>query len=92
VASFGLSIFLYGILQCRPPSEFWRQTTQDNMQISHGTCVDPKTTSNIDYAHAAFFAAVDFTLAIIPLFIVWNMRVAKSTKAYVAFILGLASM
>jgi hypothetical protein len=62
------------------------------MRLSHGTCVDPRITSNIDYAHAAILAAVDFTLAIIPLFIVWNMHVAKSTKAYIAFILALGSM
>lgn len=90
VATFGLFVFFYALLQCRPPSEYWRQAVQDN--ISQGSCVDPRVTISVTYAHAAVITAVDWTLAIIPIFIIWNMNMATSTKLYIGLVLGLGSM
>lgn len=90
VTSFGISILFFVLFQCHPPSEFWRRAVQDNM--SHGACLNTIIAVRLAYAHAAMLAVVDWTLALLPIAIVWNLHMTTSTKLYIALILGLGSM
>ena len=88
-AALGVFLFFFALFQCRPVSEFWKRAVQ---AMPQGTCMDTTTVVNLTYAHSAIITAVDWTLAILPIIIVWNMNMSMSTKLYIALILGLGSL
>ena len=73
--------------QCKPPSFFWRQ-----VYGVEGGCLAKSTIQNIIYAHCVFSAASDWCLGLLPIGILWNVKINKRTKAIIAVLLGLGVM
>lgn len=84
---YGAFYFFLFVLQCRPSAYFWTQYTGGK-----GSCINPKITVNATYAYSAVSCWADWTLAIIPAFLVWNLQMNIRTKISVAMILGLAAI
>jgi hypothetical protein len=87
IIMFSTFLFFFALFQCRPVSNFWRRVVNP-----HGSCDNPKSVIDATYAHAAIVSMGDWTLGILPIFIVWDSGLNLRTKLYVAVILALGSM
>jgi hypothetical protein len=83
--SFSVIVFLFLMLQCKPISYFWNQNQP-------GHCVNPRLITYTSYIFTGVCIVTDFTLAILPIFVVWNLNMNRRTKAAVAGILGMGAM
>jgi hypothetical protein len=87
VEVYGAFYFFLFVLQCRPSAYFWTQYTG-----GEGSCIDPTITVNATYGYSAISCAADWTLAIIPIFIIWNVQMNLRMKIVVTLILAMAAM
>jgi hypothetical protein len=84
---YGAFYFFLFVLQCRPSAFFWTQYTGGK-----GSCINPKITVDATYAYSAISCATDWILAIIPVFMIWNLQMNSRTKLSIAMILALGAM
>ncbi|KUJ17169.1 uncharacterized protein LY89DRAFT_73041 [Mollisia scopiformis] len=84
---YGAFYFFLFVLQCRPSAYFWTRYTGGK-----GTCIDPTITVDATYVYSAVSCWADWTLAIIPVFIVWNLQMNIRTKVGLSFILAMAAV
>lgn len=80
---FSYSVFLlfFALFQCRPVSAFWNHS---------GNC-NTIGTVKVTYAHSAIISASDWTLIVLPIFIVYHLNLGFLTKLYVGILLALGS-
>ncbi|KAL2818540.1 hypothetical protein BJX63DRAFT_439854 [Aspergillus granulosus] len=78
-------LWLLMMFQCTPVSRFWRRDTP-------GTCLDPNPLIIIFYVYGALGALNDLSLSIIPIHLVWNLRLEARTRVAVAVILSLGGI
>jgi hypothetical protein len=83
--AYSLFYFFLLMLQCRPISYFWNPKEP-------GHCINRHFVEKASYIFTAVCLATDLTLAILPLFFVWNLNMNQRTKYAVAGILALAAM
>jgi len=83
---FGVFYFFFILFQCSPISYFWNPTT------SGGSCITPSAIVAATYAHSAVSAAADWTFGILPVFLIWDVKMNPRTKISIAIILGLGAM
>jgi hypothetical protein len=71
--------------QCKPVSANW------DVEIlpTDKHCWNPSVSTNVSIANSAFGTAMDFTLALLPCTIVWNLKVDLKTKLALMFLLSL---
>ncbi|KFY05219.1 hypothetical protein O988_00177 [Pseudogymnoascus sp. VKM F-3808] len=81
--TYSTFFFLLFVLQCRPSAYFWTQYTGGS-----GTCIDPNITVQAFYGYSAISCIGDWTLGILPAFMVWNLQMNFRTKLSVAAILA----
>jgi hypothetical protein len=79
--------FFIFILQCIPSEFFWTQYIGGK-----GKCVNPKVTVDASYAYSAITCACDWTLGLMPIFLVWNLQMNSRTKVSVGIILAVGAM
>ena len=84
---FGLVIF-----QCRPIGYFWNQYWNKFGIPTRGQCVSPGVVEGSTYTHSALSALADWTLGILPIFLVWDLNMNPRTKVSVALILALGAL
>jgi hypothetical protein len=84
---YGAFYFFLFVLQCRPSAYFWTQYTGGK-----GTCINPKITVDATYGYSAISCVADWTLGIIPIFMVWHLKMNSRMKLSVAAILGVGAM
>ncbi|OBT76822.1 hypothetical protein VF21_04484 [Pseudogymnoascus sp. 05NY08] len=75
--------FFLFVLQCRPSAYFWTRYTGGS-----GTCIDPNITVQAFYGYSAISCISDWTVGILPAFMVWNLQMNFRTKLSVAAILA----
>lgn len=80
-------IFLF-VFQCMPASFYWTR----HQGVTKGRCVDPYITVIFGYIYTAVAVFYDWTMAILPWFIVRNMQLDLRTRRMIAVILALGSM
>lgn len=80
---FSYSVFLlfFALFQCKPVSAFWN---------SAGNC-NAIGTIKVTYAHSVIISISDWTLIILPIFMVYHLNLGFLTKLYVGIILALGS-
>lgn len=89
VTQFYSVIFLFiFIFQCMPPMVFWTRYQGD----THGHCFNPMITVVAGYIYLAVTIVFDWTMAMLPWFIVRKMRLDLRTRRMIAVILSLGSM
>lgn len=87
VTVFSIFYFFLIIFQCSPVTYFWTQYLG-----VVGKCVPAKVITNSTYAHSAISAWADWTLGILPIFLVWDLAMNPRTKISVALILALGAI
>ncbi|CEO58634.1 hypothetical protein PMG11_03343 [Penicillium brasilianum] len=81
VLSYSVFLLFYALFQCRPVSAFWTNS---------GYC-NRAGTVKVTYAHSAIISASDWTLIIVPIFMVYHLNLGFRTKIYLGGILALGS-
>jgi hypothetical protein len=78
-------IFMIGIANiCHPITTLWGETTT-------GSC-DLKLNSDVSFFFSAVEIATDWSLAILPAALLWNIQMKSRVKLSVALILSLAAL
>lgn len=85
--TFSIFYFFFILFQCDPISYFWERVVKPG-----GSCGRSHAIVKVTYAHGAIIALGDWTLGILPMFIVWNMSLKRRTKISVAVLLAFGSM
>ncbi|KKK12993.1 hypothetical protein ARAM_000915 [Aspergillus rambellii] len=84
----GLAFMFVLLLQCRPLAYFWTRTAFDpNIK---GSCISMDIIVVMTYIYSAFAALCDFTVGILPIFIVHKLHMRTKTKLAVIGILSMA--
>lgn len=78
------------LLQCRPIEYFWTRTALD--PSIPGSCIDIHIVIAMTYVYSAFAALCDFTVGILPIFMVHKLHMRRQTKIAVIGILSMACM
>jgi hypothetical protein len=86
-ATISLYFFFLFVFQCWPVSFFWEQYT--GLQ---GSCINPDIITVSTYVYSAVSCCTDWTLCILPGFMVWNLQMNPRTKLSVSVILALSAV
>ncbi|KAJ5698844.1 hypothetical protein N7462_000849 [Penicillium macrosclerotiorum] len=79
----GLIFLLFTIFQCTPVDYFWNQLSEQ------GTCVNKNTLIGIAYLYSVGAAVTDLTIGLLPVALIWNLRMNQRTKTAIIGILGI---
>lgn len=90
----GLIFMLLMLLQCKPLSYFWNQMAHHPVRNieGEGSCIDMEIIIAMTYVYSIFAAMCDFTVGIIPIFVVHKLQMKTQTKIAVVGILSMACM
>ncbi|OAA43282.1 integral membrane protein [Metarhizium rileyi] len=72
--------------QCTPAAALWDPSLGDK-----GKCWDPKVQQGYGYFTASFSVLSDFTLAIFPVSVLWNLQMEWRLKMSLMFFMGLGA-
>ncbi|EKV06545.1 Integral membrane protein, putative [Penicillium digitatum] len=84
----GLIFFFFTMFQCSPVDYFWKRA-QPN---THGACINRTLLIGIAYLYSIGAAITDLTIGLIPVALIWNLRMNRRTKGAIAVILGIGSI
>ncbi|KAG4422789.1 hypothetical protein IFR04_004137 [Cadophora malorum] len=81
-----VSIMYFGfmVFQCKPISYFWHRFTDGT-----GKCFSPKLIADLTIVFSVFVATTDLTFGILPLFVIWDLKMNRKTKCIVGGLLTL---
>ncbi|KAH7012343.1 hypothetical protein B0J12DRAFT_778561 [Macrophomina phaseolina] len=80
---FLLGACIYNLFHCRPLKYMWDKS------IHGGKCADPMIITNISYAILAFNILTDWTCALVPIPLLWNVKMNRNAKIAAGILLGL---
>lgn len=83
----GVLFFFFTIFQCTPVSHFWNR-----LDLDSGKCIDVWVLIDIAYLYSVGAAITDFTIGILPAFMIWNLRMSRRDKIAVIGVLSLGCM
>ncbi|KAJ5082020.1 hypothetical protein N7532_011063 [Penicillium argentinense] len=88
----GLVFMFLMLLQCKPLSYFWnRMAYHPVVNIEgEGYCINMEIIVAMTYVYSVFAAACDFTVGILPIFVVHQLQMKRQTKVAVIGILSMA--
>ncbi|KAM4059819.1 integral membrane protein [Hirsutella rhossiliensis] len=86
VSGASLGYLVVTIFQCVPPSHFWNQITEPGM----GYCLDQRTLAIAGFVHGAVSASSACVVGVLPVFVLWRIRVNMRTKVTVIALLGMS--
>ncbi|KAJ5176703.1 uncharacterized protein N7482_002580 [Penicillium canariense] len=84
----GLVFFFLMLLQCKPLSYFWTRTALD--PTIEGHCISIHIIITMTYVYSAFAALCDFTVGLLPIFLVRKLHMKRQAKVAVVGILSMA--
>lgn len=82
----GLIFLFFTIFQCSPVDFFWNRLTET------GTCISTDLLIGIAYLYSVGAAVTDLTIGLLPVALIWNLRMNQRTKAAIVGILGVGCM
>ncbi|KAH8179631.1 integral membrane family protein [Sarocladium implicatum] len=83
VVLWSMVTFLWDIFQCNPVTKQW------DYRIEGGKCVTPEQVVQAAYAFSVMCVLSDWLFAILPIPMLWKVKMTKQAKATVIVILGL---
>jgi len=89
---FGFSYFMCAVLQCVPIPYVWLKYATNPPRRSSATCISDGFQVWGSIAHSALCAVSDWTLALLPIAMLWNTTMNNRTKATVCFLMGLGAL
>jgi hypothetical protein len=75
--------FFITVFQCIPVSYYWNYSP-----LATGKCNRHTVLANIGYAHMAVSFVADWTLGLLPIWLLWKVQISRKRKAVVALLLG----
>ncbi|KAM5356946.1 hypothetical protein ACJ41O_003592 [Fusarium nematophilum] len=69
----GVVFFFVSLFQCKPISFFWDKDQP-------GACIKVDVIIALAYLYSAFSVITDFTFALLPGFLIWNLKLNNRTK------------
>lgn len=69
------------LIRCKPVAASWNSAL--------GTCIDQSIIIALTYVVSAVNIATDWSVAIIPIFILWNIQMRRTLKRMIGLVLGL---
>ncbi|KAL4792187.1 hypothetical protein BDV19DRAFT_392359 [Aspergillus venezuelensis] len=88
IVIIGLVFWLVLLFDCNPVSYFWERTNF----LKQGTCLSTHVLLIIAYTYSCVTIICDFTLGILPVFLVWRLQMNKRTKLALMGIFGLGAI
>jgi hypothetical protein len=82
----GLIFLFFTVFQCDPVSFFW------NRSPVTGTCISTDLLIDIAYLYSVGAAVTDLTIGLLPVALIWNLRMNQRTKTAIVGILGIGCM
>ncbi|KAK2778795.1 hypothetical protein CKAH01_11569 [Colletotrichum kahawae] len=82
----GVVFFFVTLLQCQPISFFWEQYTG----ATNGHCINMDVIIALTYLYSAFSVICDFTFAILPIVLIWKLKMDRKTKIALIPIMAMA--
>ncbi|CAL5867120.1 uncharacterized protein PFLUO_LOCUS1332 [Penicillium psychrofluorescens] len=79
----GLVFLFFTIFQCQPVDFFW------NRDSEQGTCIDSDVLIAIAYLYSVGAAITDLTIGLLPVALIWNLRMSRRNKQAIMGILGI---
>ena len=86
---FGIVYLFLFIFQCQPSSYFWSQFAGNG---ATGKCLPANIIVNATYVYSAISCWGDWTMSIVPMFMIQRLQLPARTKLVVIGILGLGGM
>ena len=86
----GVVFMFIMLLQCKPLEYFWTRSALDPSIPGH--CMNVQIVIAMTYVYSAIAALCDFTVGILPIFLVKNLSMRRQTKMAVVGILSMACM
>jgi hypothetical protein len=84
----GIAFLLVCLLQCNPISDYWMRYTGQ----ADGSCLQVEVVIALAYLYSACSIIADFTLALLPIFLIKNLEMDKKTKILLVPLLGMGTM
>ncbi|UNI19060.1 hypothetical protein JDV02_005277 [Purpureocillium takamizusanense] len=83
IALWSLGIFFWDVFQCNPVAKQW------DFRIDHGHCASADEIISAAYALSVMTVLSDWLYALLPIPMLWSVKMTKQAKATVIVILGL---
>ncbi|KAK7951134.1 uncharacterized protein PG986_006862 [Apiospora aurea] len=83
---FNIGYFFIMVIQCTPPSFFWEGPAK--VPGAHGSCINKAIVPISTIFHSVLSAISDWTLALLPIAMLWDVQINLRTKISVAMLLG----
>jgi hypothetical protein len=84
----GLVFFFVTLLQCTPISFFWTRFTSNAPK--DGSCVPMDIIIALTFLYSACAIITDFTFALLPFFLIWNLNMPRRARIMLIPVLGMA--
>lgn len=88
VIVFSIFYFFLVIFQCHPVNYYWTRFAPN----PEGTCIDAAIFPAASFAHSAISASADWVLGILPLWLIWDLKMNIRTKLSVGILLSFGMM
>ncbi|KAF1730847.1 hypothetical protein CRV24_008917 [Beauveria bassiana] len=85
VTLYTLGVFFWDVFQCMPVAKQW------DYRITEGHCASGQDIINAAYAISVLTVVSDWLYALLPIPMLWNVKMTKQAKVTVVLILGLVS-
>ncbi|KAL8959444.1 MAG: hypothetical protein Q9193_003697, partial [Seirophora villosa] len=82
----GLFAVIFLFAQCQPARALW---TPSMIKNGTGHCWDPIPVNNYDIVIAGYFTFLDFALAVMPIPMIWKLKMATKKKLLLCVLLGM---
>ncbi|OLN94339.1 hypothetical protein CCHL11_02967 [Colletotrichum chlorophyti] len=79
-----IAFFFIMTFQCMPPSYFWKQ-----MYGEEGSCINLNIVPDATIAHSIISALSDWCIGLLPIALLWNVKLNRRTKTLVAMLLSM---
>lgn len=83
-----IAYFIFLVFQCQPVYYFWTQATG----ATNGKCLQTRTISNFTIVFAVFAAATDIAFAVLPIFLIWKLKMNPRAKFIAGGLMALGIM
>lgn len=87
IAALSAAYFFIMVFQCSPPSYFWTQVLGEP-----GYCHNKLIVTYSTAVHSSVSAVSDWCLGLLPIALLWHVKINHRTKAIVAVLLSLGMM
>jgi hypothetical protein len=84
ISIISIAYFFVMVLQCTPSSYFWEQVLG-----AKGKCIDPNVVPDATIAHSVISAISDWIVGILPIVILWKVKINRRTKVSIAIVLSM---